>query len=74
VVAAEAVVAVSLVLVFLIKAIPEQLELPTVLMGRARAVATALVAVVVVADNLVVLAAQLLMVITGVGLVKMAIV
>ena len=73
-VAAEAVVAVSLVLVVLIKAIQEQLELHKELMGRARAVATALVAVVVVADNLVVLAAQLLMVITGVGLVKMAIV
>jgi hypothetical protein len=70
--AVEAVV--SSVLGFLIKATLGQPELPTVRMGKAKAVVMAQVAVVVVVANLVVLAAQLLMVTTVVDLVKMAIV
>jgi hypothetical protein len=52
------VVGASLVLVFPIKATQEQLELPTVLMGKAKAVAMVQVEAVEAVANLVVLAAQ----------------
>jgi hypothetical protein len=64
----------SLVLVFLIKATLEQLELPTVLMVKEKAAATEPVVVVAEVDNLVAPVAQSPMAITAVDLAKMAIV